>query len=164
MPVIINAAPPPEHQNTTYYLVSMPKYKSDWFHNWSGTPSSPIIAQQQSDRAVYGYNHIFGLSQSNTSVLFTNMFGTYSVSQNGAHEGIDMVYGSPPNNSNIYDVHNVGGGNIIGRSTSEGRIAIHHTGQYQTAIYRHMSGITSSTPAGRSSGDIIGKQSNVDSP
>lgn len=87
------SAPPINLQGTTYRYVSFPGYQSDWFHvnsnSWDATTRSA-----QKAAVLKGYNKLY--KQTGTTFICTNLWGTWSSSQNGAHEGIDYDYQTNP--------------------------------------------------------------------
>ena len=102
----------------------------------------------QENLALKAFNAIYARPSSNTSATFTNLYGTYSQSQGGAHEGLDMIYGSTPN------VHTITGGTATIIYPSSGAVKIHNS-TYGDAIYAHMTNCHSGSV---SAGDVIGKQ------
>jgi hypothetical protein len=95
----IQAADPlPGDQNTIYFKVLFPGgYNgnvADWFHIDSHSMDSAAIRTSQAAAVVKGYNRLYQLSGS--TYMCGNLWGTWSQSQNGAHEGIDYNYGTNP--------------------------------------------------------------------
>lgn len=90
---ILSSEPPIELQGTTYRKVTFEGYQSDWFHvnsnSWDATTRSA-----QKAAVLKGYNKLY--NKTGTTFICTNLWGTWSSSQNGAHEGIDYDYGTNP--------------------------------------------------------------------
>lgn len=125
-------------------------YTNDLFLTSVKTHLSNYRIYQES-AALKAFNAIYARPSSNTSATFTNLYGTYSQSQGGAHEGIDMVYSSTP------DVHTITGGAASIVSTYNGAVRVTHT-NYGSAIYAHMTNCQTGT---KNAGEKIGNQGNV---
>ncbi len=87
------SAPPANLQGTTYKYVNFEGYQSDWFHvdsmSWDATTRSA-----QKAAVLKGYNKLY--NKTGKTFICTNLWGTWSSSQSGAHEGIDYAYGTNP--------------------------------------------------------------------
>ena len=146
------AAPP----SNLYTYVYFPRYNGgngDYFLNtvltttyWQGI---------QADRALQTQNTLY---QSTSSTLYcTNMYGTYSYSQGGAHEGIDFVHPNGQSEPPIYAVF---------KGEKQDTLASHHLAVYdsdapdepKTYSYLHMSSITAGTDVSVES--MVGYQGN----
>ncbi|AHF11232.1 MULTISPECIES: M23 family metallopeptidase [Dehalobacter] len=87
--------PDPLLQGNTYRYVSFPGgYGYDWFHEDAGTHVSQTVRDNQKAAVVKGYNRLYGVS--GTTYTCGNLWGTWSKSQAGAHEGIDYNRGTNP--------------------------------------------------------------------
>lgn len=120
----------------------------DWFLLTAKTHFSNYRSYQE-DLALKAFNLIYARPATNTTANFTNLYGTYSQSQHGAHEGIDMVYSSTP------DVHTITSGTAYNYSTYNGATRIYNS-TYGSAIYAHMTNRVTSGSV--SAGGVIGKQ------
>lgn len=150
--VTITSDPPPEY--ASYYTwVDFPRYGGDWFLN--SVLTTEYWRNKQADRALRTQQVLYG--STSTILRCTNMYGTYSDSQGGAHEGIDFAIGTTPP---IYAAF--GGIRITGRYT-------HHLAVYdvnspdepKTYSYVHMSQI--SVPVGSTVNPYqrVGNQGNL---
>ncbi len=74
-----------------YTQLDMPRYGVDWFLN--DVVTSDYWLQVQSDRTLVSLRALYKIGLSSFNGYITNMYGTYSLSQGGAHEGIDFAYG-----------------------------------------------------------------------
>lgn len=75
-----------------YTSQDMPRYGVDDFLN--AVVTSEYWLQVQSDRTLVAMRALFDINFSTfTRTDIQNMYGTYSLSQEGAHEGIDFSYG-----------------------------------------------------------------------
>lgn len=128
----------PESKKTLYtYVSGLESYAygtGDWFRNTSNThigDNSSYYMEQAHNihRAIYG---------SNITPRFTNLWGTWSSSQGGAHEGIDMCPEDGPSQPPLKCVVN---GTVIGINTSVGKVVIKGApaGYTQSFFYYHMS-------------------------
>lgn len=138
--VTINATPPPEHIDK-YVEIYMPgyAYQPDFFHvnSYSWDPDE---ATWQSNKTKAAFRVIYNVSLS-VPPYITNMWGTYSSSSNGAHEGIDIAYGQTP------PVYSIAKGQVRSTSTDIGRVEIYdNTVTYNTLFYNHLSQILVSNP------------------
>ena len=125
-----SATPPPEYIDR-YVYINMPgyAYQPDYFHydSWSW---DPYVATFQSSKAASAFRVIYDLPSG--TPYFTNMWGTYSGSSNGAHEGLDMAYQSTP------PIYSISRGQV--RISSGDMVAVYdnnHT--YDTVFYKHLS-------------------------
>ncbi|MBO4934584.1 MAG: M23 family metallopeptidase [Clostridia bacterium] len=93
---------------------------------------------------------------------FTNLYGTFSESHQGAHEGVDMVYSF--NGNNTPNVHSItpGTASIPPNDASNGAVKVTHS-SYGSAIYAHMTNriVSGNNTATVSAGAVIGKQGDV---
>ncbi|MBQ9952924.1 MAG: hypothetical protein IJO92_01155 [Clostridia bacterium] len=82
----------PSHANGYYEWVYYPKYGNDYFSNSVTTSAAWIEVRVQRAFATKGllYRRILDESE---DLNCTNMYGTYSQSSGGAHEGLDYNYG-----------------------------------------------------------------------
>lgn len=75
-----------------YTWVDFPKYGADYFHN--DVLTNAYWRDIQAYRTLLTQCSIYAMLYSTDRTLHcTNMYGTYSRSQGGAHEGIDFAYG-----------------------------------------------------------------------
>lgn len=79
---------------TKYTWVDMPRYGEDWFLNTVVTSS--YWMNIQADRTLNMLNALYEIDEDDFSYGdgVNNMYGTYSVTNGGAHEGIDFQHGS----------------------------------------------------------------------
>jgi murein DD-endopeptidase MepM/ murein hydrolase activator NlpD len=135
--ISMNSYAIPESKKTKYtYVSGLESYaygNGDWFHNDTQTHiddnASFYMSQAHNiHRAIYG----------NVTPRFTNLWGTYSSSQGGAHEGIDMCPTDGPYQPPLKSVVN---GTVIGINTSVGKVVIKGApaGYDQSFFYYHMS-------------------------
>lgn len=149
---LLRATPPSDKYTYVYF----PRYNGgagDYFLNsvltttyWQGV---------QADRALKTQQVLY--NSTSTTLCCTNMYGTYSYSQGGAHEGLDFVDPGQTNTPTIYAVFEG-----VKQTTS----ATHHLAVYdsnapdeaKTYSYLHMSSISAGTNV--SVYDAVGKQGN----
>ena len=86
MSSITRVIPPSQY----YTLVNFPRYGGDYFHN--SVLTTTYYQQLQADRTLRTQKELYN-NTSNT-LCTTNMHGTFSQSQLGAHEGIDFTHPS----------------------------------------------------------------------
>lgn len=143
----IQATPPADYiDNYTYCY--MPGYQNDYFHNDS-LSWDPWVASFQSSKAAAAYRAIYNLPSETPT--YTNMWGTYSGSSNGAHEGIDMIYLSTP------PVYSIATGQV--RYSSGDIVAVYdNTSTSNTIFYNHLSSRAVSYLGSISKGGKIGNQ------
>lgn len=91
------ATVPPSNK---YTQTNYPLYGTDYFHNDTATTATWIKVRAY--RTLYAQAYIYDWDYSiNNNLYCTNMWGTYSKSQGGAHEGIDFY--EPDNDTpNLY--------------------------------------------------------------
>lgn len=139
-----------------YTFVEFPRYNNgegDYFLNsvltttyWQGI---------QADRALQTQQVLY--DSTSTTLCCTNMYGTYSYSQGGAHEGIDFVHPSGSSTPKIYAVF---------EGEKKSTSMTHHLAVYdvnspdepKTYSYLHMSSITAGTNVSVES--EVGRQGN----
>lgn len=112
-------------------------YQPDWFCNASDTPISQAYRDAQTTYA----RKIFRIAYNSPSATprYSNMWGTYSTSMNGAHEGLDMIYGST--GQPVY--HWGAKGVVTIRNENEGLLGIYDQTIQETIFYRHMDTVKS---------------------
>ncbi|NLI91246.1 MAG: M23 family metallopeptidase [Peptococcaceae bacterium] len=114
-----------------YYYVYFPGYGYDYFHVNSQSLDL-FVATQQSAQCKNMYNRLY--NKTNEAFICKNLYGTYSTSQGGAHEGIDF---SPAGYPSIYAML---GGTVItpdsGHSTHQLCVQTSSNSSYS---YLHMS-------------------------
>ncbi len=138
----LSSVPPVDLQGTTYRYVNFEGYQADWFHvdsmSWDATTRSA-----QKAAVLKGYNKLY--NKTGTTFTCTNLWGTWSSSQNGAHEGIDYAYGTNPT------IYSISSGTIYYYSaTSTAGILGIYDGT-NTNFYYHMNTINI-----RSNGALLG--------
>lgn len=75
-----------------YTWVDFPKYGADYFHN--NVLTTWHMQNVQAYRTLLTQCDIYGQLYTTSKTLYcSNMYGTFSRSQGGAHEGIDFAYG-----------------------------------------------------------------------
>ena len=112
--------------------------------------------QNQETAVLSAYNAIYALSTPDPNpdtYYFTNLYGTFSISHQGAHEGVDMVYSF--NGNNTPNVHSITSGTAHNDSDYNGATRIYNS-TYGSAIYAHMTNRVTSGSV--SAGGVIGKQ------
>lgn len=128
-------APPSNLQGTTYRYVNFPGgYGYDWFHQSSQTHVSDAIRQTQKNAVIKGYNRLYKLT--GTVYSCGNLWGTWSNSQGGAHEGIDYNYGTNPT---IYTMATGSVYYYYNNYSTRSQICV--TGGSKTYTYLHMATI-----------------------
>jgi murein DD-endopeptidase MepM/ murein hydrolase activator NlpD len=132
-----------------YTYVNMPGYGNDYFANASQTPSSSAIRTQQSNAAASMFHLVF---KNSATPYYTNMWGTYSTSQNGAHEGIDMIYGTTGQPLYCW----VKSGVVTKVDSSVGLVVIYYAKLNRSMFYRHMNSINVTTGQNVVQGQQIG--------
>lgn len=81
---------PDSEAATNYEWVDFPKYGGDYFHN--DVLTSAYWRNIQAYRTLLTESVLYAITYSPSNTLHcSNMFGTYSKSQRGAHEGIDFA-------------------------------------------------------------------------
>lgn len=141
----------PSEKASYYRWIDFPLYGGDYFHN--DVQTSAYYRNLQAYRALLTQCTIYGqLYTGNNELECTNMYGTYSVSQGGAHEGLDFALGQ---SRVIYSP--VKGQKL---STSQAHhLAIYdsnHTDGAKTYSFLHMTDRT--TESTIYVGDIMGRQ------
>ena len=100
-------------------------------------------------KAYSGYQHIFSTG---SYPVFTNLWGTWSQSRNGAHEGIDMDYDDGADCIAVFSgstgIYSTVNGVVYLKSISYGKV-----------FYAHMSNRWTGSTATTTT--VLGKQSNV---
>lgn len=145
-------APPSEY----YSFVRFPRYnggKGDYFHNDVLTTTE--WQQVQADRALKTQQCLY--DSTSTTLYCTNMYGTYSVSAKGAHEGIDFI---PPSGAATPTVYAVIRGEKLAVTTYH-QLSIFDEDspdEPKTYTYYHMSSITIDDGDYVEVGDSVGKQ------
>lgn len=107
-----------------------PGYDGDFFHNSTYTwwTESFRTAQSYYANALFRYTY----HDMSATPYFTNLWGTYSISQDGAHEGIDMIHGD---GEAIYAATGYG----ITTTPQTDRVILQSYGaSYPYAVYMHM--------------------------
>lgn len=149
---VSRAAPP----SNLYTYVEFPRYNGgagDYFLNTVLTTT--YWQNIQADRALKTQQVLY--QSTSTTLCCTNMYGTYSYSQGGAHEGLDFVHPSGTSTPKIYAVFEG-----VKQSTS----MTHHLAVYdvnspdepKTYSYLHMYSISAGTNV--SIEDEVGRQGN----
>lgn len=82
----------PSHANGYYEWVNYPKYQWDYFSKSVSTSADWIAVRVQRAFVTKGALYMILLDESD-DLDCTNMYGTYSQSSEGAHEGLDYNYG-----------------------------------------------------------------------
>lgn len=77
------------------------KYKDDWFLKSVSTHVDYWRGIQE-NRVLKAFKALYKTTSVPSTYYTTNLYGTYSVSQGGAHEGIDFAYGN--GNTKIYNI------------------------------------------------------------
>lgn len=135
---------------TKYFWENFPRYGGDWFLNevkttdyWMGVQADRTLKTQQ---VLY--------NSTSNELYCTNMYGTYSQSQEGAHEGIDFAIGTT---KSIYAVFN-------GKVKSGGfyhQLSVYDVNspdEPKTYTYLHMSAVDKAVGSTVSAYEYVGKQ------
>ncbi len=141
---------------SNYTWVDMPRYGGDYFLN--DVLTTAYYRQLQADRTLRTQKELYNTT-SNT-LYCSNMYGTYSTSQGGAHEGIDFAYGG-----DIRNIYTVVRGYPITPSLSY-QLAIYHVNspdEPKTYSFVHMNSIYAVVNNYVEVGDCVGQQGNVGS-
>lgn len=146
------AAPPANK----YTFVNFPRYNNgqgDYFLN--DVVTNTYWQNIQADRALKTQQVLYN-SRSQT-LCCTNMYGTYSYSQGGAHEGIDFV---SPDGASTPTIYAVFAGEKL-YTTADYHLAVYDVNspdEPKTYSYLHMNSITAGSSV--SVGDSVGQQGN----
>jgi murein DD-endopeptidase MepM/ murein hydrolase activator NlpD len=114
----------------------MPMYGTDYFLN--SVVTSSYWLNMQANRTLDMINAIYDIDLSTFSGYVTNMYGTYSVSADGAHEGIDFAYGS----SNT-DLHAIFDG-VVKKYSPSYHFSVYDSSVSKTYTYYHNNSVESS--------------------
>lgn len=147
----LQATPPADLYDWTYYNY----YGYDWFHIDTRTTEEYYLLR--SNRTVHMSQKLYNVT--NYGFYGKNMYGTYSQSQNGAHEGIDFSHPSGAATPTIYAIFR--GYPIAGAQYHQ--IAVAHNaapGGMTTFNYLHMSSKTVTVNSYLEVGASVGKQGN----
>lgn len=134
---------------TKYTQQNMPRYGVDWFLN--SVVTSSYWLQIQSDRTLVALRKLYNVNFSSFNGYVTNMYGTYSLSQGGAHEGIDFAYGGV--GRNIYAIFN--GTEVL--SGLYHQLSVYDANVGKTYNFLHMSSKAVISPP-ITNGQYVGKQ------
>ncbi len=146
------AEEPPEHlQGTTYrYVINFPGYGSDWFHEDAQTHVSSAIRTFQSDRTQEAYERIYTTTNDFSA---TNLYGTWSKSREGAHEGIDFTFTTnTPQLKSFMPTYSTA------IAAGSYKVALYSSNINRSLIYFHLSQIDVSLNENVSYGQVIGRQ------
>ena len=153
---------PSTNPNSAFYVKAyFNGYGEDWFHKDSGTATYAYMIEQAA-AAQAAYECLYGTSINFTA---TNLYGTWSATSSGAHEGIDFT---EPSGGNTCDIYSIAEGTVIATGGTLGRLSI-YTKQTanstsdvnKTFSYLHMSSVTPSKGSAVNTNDKAGKQGDV---
>ena len=147
MASVTRATPP----SNLYTSVNMPRYGTDWFLN--DILTTTYWLQVQSDRTLRAQMVLY--NSTSTTLKCTNMYGTYSQSQGGAHEGIDFVHPSGSSTPTIYALFN----GVKKTTSTSHQLSVYDVNspdEPKTYTFLHMSSITASSNV--SAYSAVGKQ------
>lgn len=139
-----------------YTYVYFPRYNDgngDYFLN--DILTTTYWQNVQADRALKMQQCLYG--STSTKLCCTNMYGTYSYSQGGAHEGIDFTHPDGTSTPTIYAIFS---GIRLSTSTSH-QLSVYDADSNlgaRTYTYLHMNSITASSTVDVL--DAVGKQGN----
>ena len=141
----------PSNKQNRYTWVDFPLYGGDWFCN--DILTSAYWREKQANRTLKTQCYMYDTLFTQTTLKCTNMYGTYSQSQGGAHEGIDFAAaaGAVPIYSPLW-------GNTIPPQKYH-QIVVYDTLHYdgpQSYSFLHFSSKTSETSIGVT--DLLGYQ------
>jgi murein DD-endopeptidase MepM/ murein hydrolase activator NlpD len=136
-----------------YTWVDFPRYGGDWFLN--AVLTTEYWRNVQADRALRTQQVLY--NSTSMTLYCTNMYGTYSVSQGGAHEGIDFAIGTTPP---IYAAFR--GTRITGMYTHHLAVYdVNSPDQPKTYSYLHMSQIIVTVGSTVNPYQCVGSQGNL---
>jgi hypothetical protein len=135
---------------TKYFWVDFPRYGEDWFLNevetteyWMGVQADRTLKTQQ---VLY--------NSTSNELYCTNMYGTYSQSQEGAHEGIDFAIGTTESIYAVFDGKVKSGGLYHQLSVYD----VNSPDEPKTYTYLHMSAVDKAVGSTVSAYEYVGKQ------
>lgn len=146
-------AVPPSDQYTFVYFPRYNNGNGDYFLN--SVLTTTYWQNVQADRTLKAQQCLY--NSTSTTLCCTNMYGTYSYSQGGAHEGIDFVH---PSGTSTPTIHAIFSGTKLSTSTSH-QLSVYDTDSNlgaRTYTYLHMNSITASNTVNVL--DTVGKQGN----
>lgn len=147
---------PSTNPNTNYYVrYYFPGHGDEWLHK-NAVPASTQAAVTQAGALQAAYNKIY-----NTDKTFktTNIYGGYSNSSNGAHEGIDF---SKPDNLGTYcSIYSIANGKVLTTGNNLGQLPVYVSTWNVTMSYLHMSTINPTQGNNVTIGQQVGNQGNV---
>ncbi len=110
------------------------KYSDDWFLKSVSTHVDYWRGIQE-QRTLTAFRALYQYTGTPSSYFTTNLYGTYSQSQHGAHEGIDFVYGGIGTN-----IFNIATGVVSAPKPShaEHHFCIYDSGTNKSYSYLHM--------------------------
>lgn len=141
-----------------YEFVLFPRYNGgngDYFHEYVLTTSYWMGIQ--ADRALRTQQCIY--DSTSRTLYCTNMYGTYSYTQGGAHEGIDFT---DPRGHSTPLIYAVFAGEVI--KNYDGQLSVFDENSPdwpKTYTYLHMSAISPSASSNVDVYDSVGRQGNV---
>lgn len=112
-------------------------YTNDYILSSVGTHVQTYRTQQEA-MAKKEVKALYNLSSVPSSAYMTNIYGSYSQSQGGAHEGIDFAYKGNGNTATIYNMST----GVVGApssSHSSHHLRIYDSGTNKSYSYLHMS-------------------------
>jgi len=140
-----------------YTFVYFPRYNygnGDYFHN--SVLTTTYWQNIQADRALRTQGLLY--SYSSSTLCCTNMYGTYSYSQEGAHEGIDFVHPAGYSTPTIFAVFR--GEKITSSSTYQLSVYdVNSPDEPKTYTYLHMNTVNASSNVEVL--DSVGQQGNL---
>lgn len=156
---------PPTNPNSNYYIkVNFPGYKEDWFHKNSGSDNEDFRAEQAAATQA-AYNCIYNTT---SSFKATNMYGTWSISSQGAHEGLD--FNQPSNKTTTCSIYSIAEGKVLkgknSSSNTSGQLSIYVNttskgySVNKTFTFLHMSSIIPNVNDTIKTGNGVGNQGN----
>lgn len=119
---------------TYYQLQTMPRYGTDYFLKSVCTSGYWLDIQSARTLRALGVLYNTNFSTFNNTII-QNMYGTYSTSQGGAHEGIDFAYGG--DGTMIYAIFD--GQVIAHQSGYPHQLCVYDSGAGKSYNYLHMS-------------------------
>jgi len=149
----MTAAPPIDLQDSVYYEATVACYGTDWFHVDTYTHLSQEMMDRANVATIRLYQQVFQTASQPTLGVITNLWGTWSESRSGAHEGIDIARGRGT------QVYSLTSGTVRKRNDTESSLYI-NTG-WRTACYRHMRSMQVSVDNSVGQFQYIGQVSNI---
>ena len=147
---------PSTNPDSNYYVqFYFPGHGDEWIHK-NAVPASMQVALQQAGALRAAYKKIYNTDQDFST---TNIYGGYSISSQGAHEGID--FSKPSNLGSYCSIYSIANGSVLTTGNSLGQLPVYVSSMNVTMSYLHMSTIKPVKGQAVSVGEQVGNQGNV---